>query len=69
MNNSQPKLWSKAGWTGQGRKFFLQTPKSKIEKKHLYAIFPFLNNNHIFYDYRFIMLDKGMKSILKFGQR
>ena len=37
--------------TGQGRKFFLQTPKSKIDKKHSYAIFPYKNNNHIFYDY------------------
>ena len=44
------KLWSKAGWTGQGRKFFLQTPKSKIDKNHSYAIFPYENNNHIFYD-------------------
>ena len=45
------KLWSKAGWTEQGRTFFLQTPKSKINKKHSYAIFPYKNNNHIFYDY------------------
>jgi hypothetical protein len=35
----------------QGRKFFLQIPKSKTDKKHLYAIFPYKNNNHIFYDY------------------
>ena len=47
----EPKLWSKAGLTGQGRKFFLQTPKSKIDKNHSYAIFPYKNNHHIFYDY------------------
>ncbi|CAB9543527.1 hypothetical protein BROOK1789C_1006 [Bathymodiolus brooksi thiotrophic gill symbiont] len=29
----------------------MQTPKSKIDKKHSYAIFPYKNNNHIFYDY------------------
>jgi hypothetical protein len=29
----------------------LQTPKSKIDKKHSYAIFPYKNNNHIFYNY------------------
>jgi len=39
------------GRTEQGRTFFLQTPKSKIDKKHSYAIFPYKNNNHIFYDY------------------
>ena len=51
MIYQQPKLWSKAGWTGQGRQFFLQTPKSKIDKNHSHAIFPYKNNNHIFYYY------------------
>jgi hypothetical protein len=37
--------------SGQDRKFFLQTPKSKIDKNHSYAIFRYKNNNHIFYDY------------------
>jgi hypothetical protein len=45
------KIMKKAGWTGQGRKFFLQTPKSKIDKNHSHAIIPYKNNNHIFYDF------------------
>jgi hypothetical protein len=42
------KIMKKAGRAGQGRKFFLQTPKSKIDKNHSYAICPYKNNNHIF---------------------
>jgi hypothetical protein len=61
------KIWSKAGWTGQGRKFFLQTPKSKIDKNHSYAIFPYKNNNHIFYDYSEIN-QRGLPPVHTFTQ-
>jgi hypothetical protein len=41
----------KQGEQGRVENIFLQTPKSKIDKNHSYAIFPYKNNNHIFYDY------------------
>jgi hypothetical protein len=76
----QPKLWSKAGWTGQDRKFFLQTQGSaswndviKINQKcFLYAEtymlrFVQIRNNR--YENRLIFFTVGEYEILYFHKQ
>jgi hypothetical protein len=41
----------KQGEQGRVENSSCKPQKSKIDKKHSYAIFPYKNNNHIFYDY------------------
>ena len=48
---------------------FLQTPKSKINKNHSYAIFPYKNNNHIFYDYSDINQILTSKDVVKINKK
>jgi hypothetical protein len=48
---NSPRIIAASGADPAVLKTGSQAPKSKIDKNHSYAIFPYKNNNHIFYDF------------------